>query len=94
VKSKTYRKPVFAGKDVPVIGLDQGKGRMYRGLGTHSCFNWFYDAALLLREGQDVVNVYADEIQHAGVEDTVRFVHTGVYVWCGDKSESFDTPAP
>ena len=81
MKSKPYRKPVFSGKDIPVIGLDQGKGRMYHGLGSHYCFNVFYDAAMLSREGQDKSTAYGSTVLNGGVEDVSKFVGEGTNIW-------------
>jgi hypothetical protein len=81
VKAKTYRKPVFAGKDVPVIGLDQGKGRMYHGLGSHYCFNFFYEASMDTRTGQVTESNYTGGIQHGGVENTLKFIHEDGNIW-------------
>ena len=81
MKAKTYRKPVFSGKDIPVIGMDQGKGKMYHGLGTHSCFNFFYDAALLTREGQEIDSSYEGQIQAGGILTSLSFVQEGTNLW-------------
>lgn len=77
MKTRTYSKPVFAGKDIPAIGLDQGKGKMYHGLGTHDCYNFFYDAVLKQREGQDLSISYGESIQDGGILKTVTFVQEG-----------------
>ena len=49
-----YMRRVFSGKDVPVIGLDQGKSKLYRGDGVNYLMNCFYDASLDSRDGQVV----------------------------------------
>ena len=81
MKKKTYRKPVFSGKNTPMIGMDQGKGRMYKGLGTHYCFNLFYDVTMLNREGQDKITYYEGVVQNGGTEKTIKFVHEATNVW-------------
>ena len=81
MKKKTYRKTVFAGKDVPVIGLDQGKGILYHGLSTDYCFNLFYEASMNFREGQDYEEQYGAFIQNAGTKKTVRFLHEDSNFW-------------
>lgn len=77
MKAKTYSKPVFAGKDIPAIGLDQGKGKMYHGLGTWDCYNFFYDAVLKQREGQDFILSYSDSVQAGGILKTVTYIQEG-----------------
>jgi hypothetical protein len=81
MKNKTYSKPVFAGKEIPFIGMDQGKGDMYQGLGTRYCFNLYFDTVMLLREGQSLDTSYAGTILSGGLTDTVSFRHESTNIW-------------
>ena len=57
-----YMRRVFSGKRVPVIGLDQGKGKLYRGNGVSSLFNLIYDTSMQPRFGQTRVELFDNGI--------------------------------
>ena len=80
-KSKTYMKRVFAGKEVPVIGMDQGKGKHYGGNGTSNVFNLLYDGAMEVRDGQALVGQYDDGIMFGGILSTVGTIIAGGSVY-------------
>ena len=80
-RSKTYRKTVFAGKEVPFIGLDQGKGMLYQGLSANKCFNGFYEDVFALREGQDKETTYNGSVNSAGLEHSAFYLQEGSNFW-------------
>lgn len=64
-----------------MIGLDQGKGKLYGGLSSHFCFNFFYDASMDGREGQAKETSYNSTIVNAEKLKTSRFVGEGTNLW-------------
>ena len=87
-KSKTYMKRVFAGKEVPVIGMDQGKGKHYGGNGTSNVFNLLYDGAMEVRDGQNIDGQYDDGIMFGGILATIGTIISGSNVY----SERYGAP--
>ena len=57
-----YMRRVFSGKTIPMIGLDQGKSKLYRGDGTWSVVNMMYDGSLRTREGQTLLFPWMDRL--------------------------------
>ena len=80
-KSKTYMKRVFSGKEVPSIGMDQGKGKLYGGNGVDICFNLLYDGAMETRAGQSEEGVYEDGITLGVAMATTSAIITGTNVY-------------
>lgn len=76
-----YMRRVFSGKEVPVIGLDQGKSSLYRGDGVQSMFNGYYDSSLNFREGQVQDAIYEGGINSGGAFHTAKFVGEGTNLW-------------
>lgn len=80
-KSKTYRRVVFAGKDIPAIGMDQGKGLFYNGNNTDWVFNLWYDACMAGRDGQYDVGAYTDAIYTGNTGETMSWLNEGNNFW-------------
>lgn len=80
-KTKTYMKRVFAGKEVPSVGMDQGKGKHYGGNGASNVFNLVYDAAMEGRAGQEVAGQYEDGITVGVVTPTAGLIISGTNVY-------------
>jgi hypothetical protein len=81
MKKPKYMKRVFSGKDVPVIGLDQGKGPLYRGDGVGSVFNAYFDSCLEPREGHVIDITYTGGINAGGRLKRVAFIGEGNRLW-------------
>ena len=64
-----YMRRVFSGKTIPMIGLDQGKSKLYRGDGTWSVVNMMYDGSLRTREGQTLLFSMDGPIIQADIPD-------------------------
>lgn len=81
IKKPKYMKRVFSGKDVPVIGLDQGKSELYRGDGVNFLMNVFFNTTLSVREGQVESIIYDDTIHNADRLSKNAFICEGTNIW-------------
>ena len=81
IQKPKYMRRVFSGKDVPVIGLDQGKGELYRGDGVQSMFNGYFDACFEFRIGHSTSAVYEGGINAGGRLKQVAFIGEGNNIW-------------
>jgi len=80
VKPK-YHKRIFSGKEVPVIGIDQGKSPLYLGDAVHWMFNGFFDSSLMAREGQLRDTGYVGDILAAGRLGRTKYLCAGTSIW-------------
>ena len=78
--TKRYSKRVFAGKDVPFQGINQGAGVLYRGRSVQFSMNGIYDGAILLRSGGKATSRYDGSIRN-GLSNTNRTVCEGTNIW-------------
>lgn len=79
-----YMKRVFSGKTIPVIGLDQGKGILYRGNGVNSIFNLIYGTSMVVRDGQEKCNSFDDGINTGDKLIHARVIGEGTNLWASD----------
>lgn len=81
IKKPKYMRRVFSGKEVPVIGMDQGKGELYRGNGVQYMFNGYFDACFETRPGHSVDFFYEGGINAGGRLTRVAFIGEGTNIW-------------
>ena len=77
---KRYSKRVFAGKDVPFFGMNQGAGKLYRGRTVEFCMNAMYDGAIKTRFGSIATARYDGDIRN-GLSVTNRTICEGNSIW-------------
>ena len=80
IKPKYHRR-VFSGKDLPLIGLDQGKSVLYRGDGVHHSWNTIYDASMQQRDGQVEFESFSGGVNFGMRTPNTRVVCEGTGVW-------------
>lgn len=93
-KAKTYMKRVFSGKEIPSIGMDQGKGKHYAGKGVYQCFNLLYDGVMTTREGQKEVLVFEKPIISALAYTEGTAMHCGESLYAGVMAEDGRDSSP
>lgn len=76
-----YMRRVFSGKTIPMIGLDQGKSKLYRGDGVLSVVNMMYDGSLRTRCGQTLLYSVDGGITSAGTTRSGTFLCEGNNIW-------------
>jgi hypothetical protein len=59
-KNGRYSRRIFAGKDIPVYGITEGYGRLYRRGAVDFSVNAFWDGAFQGRDGQKDVMTFEE----------------------------------
>lgn len=80
-KKIKYMRRVFSGKRVPMIGLDQGKSKLYRGNGVQNVFNVYYDSSMALRDGEIAEAAYDGGINTGAKFLTSRVICSGTNIY-------------
>ena len=81
MKTKTYSRQIFSGKNVSFRGMRDGDGALYKsGFGVEFCMNLYWDGALLSRRGGNREEKYENKIHLVHI-DVVKGLSTGDEIW-------------